>query len=379
MDSDEVKNEGSESENYHPAYDSPGDDSRACVPENEHQRPPLDNSLQGFGSFKSWLPEYRKVICAFEEKATQEIHQKEQALEEANQHIQMLEAELRKCQMRLSKFIPDYQPSDTTIREKFISIRENLSNWTEEFPDVETFKDSLISAHRKFEFPLKIYGWGMRCPGWPSNAQSEIFMCMVWWPIWDTLFMPLVIAPPSDLRVLRTLERGIYKVNPDKGVQNLEIFNLWRSDTIRAYVSGQQHHIHVKKCSELTARLREIFDSFNFKSDFDRNRKLSRLEEQIKTPAANLAISLSCSPESFNIMDIATHNKISKRKNNDVRESEKIVKLLLVMFPALYRRGRGDEPDILIEKATILIHVNPDLPTPTPTVTVEVGNSQRLA
>ena len=173
-----------------------------------------------------------------------------------------------------------------------------------------------------------------------------------------------------------------------------EVINLWRSDTIRAYISGQQQQDYVQvKCSKLKAKLRELFGFF----DFDVNHKFSGLEEQILIPAAELAIEMSCTPEKyqwlwclnrfpgcivrkrhldcFNIMDVATHNKISKNKYNHVRETEEIGKLLLVMFPALYRRGRKGKHDILIEKATILIRVNSDLPS----VTVKVDDTQRTA
>ncbi|KAH8432174.1 uncharacterized protein LDX57_009815 [Aspergillus melleus] len=310
---------------------------------------------QALKSVASWLLEVPKYIWNLLEKSTEEIHKTDQPLKDANQHIQMLEAELQACQMRLSRFIPDYQLSDTTIREKVIELQESVSNWAEEFPNDEDFQHSLDLAYGKFQFPKGTNTWGMEYPGWLFVAQSEILISITWWHICQTLFMPLVIASSDDLRVLQKLDTGITKIDPKK---DQELVNLWRSDTIRAYVSGQQQQDYVQmKCSKLKAKLREIFGFFDFQFEFDEDHKFSSLEEQILIPAAELAIELSCSPEKykwlwrmnnfpgcivrkghldcFNIMDVATHNKISKNKYNHVHETAEIGKLLLVMFPAL--------------------------------------------
>lgn len=91
-------------------------------------------------------------------------------------------------------------------------------------------------------------------------------------------------------------------------------------------------------------------------------------------------VKMSCSPESYRwdwydqasrsnrvlkehldlvvAMDAQTHNKISRKVLDRFSERQELGTLLLVIFPALYRRGRKREQDVLINRATVLIRVD---------------------
>lgn len=115
--------------------------------------------------------------------------------------------------------------------------------------------------------------------------------------------------------------------------------------------------------------------------------KLVRFEEQIANPASQLATKMSSAPEQYRwewyehingkpnivirkwglealtVLDIETHNKISTTKYRELPNDRKIGGLLFVMYPELFRHGREEKKDILIEKAVVVVHTNDQQPS----------------
>lgn len=157
---------------------------------------------------------------------------------------------------------------------------------------------------------------------------------------------------------------------------------MWKSDTLRAYTCQPRYQQQLlSQCHDLANAIVEFIASFNFVKAVNWGHKLTRLQEQIIEPAARLSRNMSCGIEQyrwewyedkwtssdglvrkrdireFTIMDALTHNKVPRRKFAEHADDAKIGVLLLVIYPALFRCGTGEQNDIIIEKALILIRL----------------------
>lgn len=62
----------------------------------------------------------------------------------------------------------------------------------------------------------------------------------------------------------------------------------------------------------------------------------------------------------FTIMDVLAHQSVRITKFEALPDDAKTGNLLMVMYSALFRRGKKGEMDIQIQKAVILVHVTVD-------------------
>lgn len=156
--------------------------------------------------------------------------------------------------------------------------------------------------------------------------------------------------------------------------------SLWKSDTLRAYVSSEEYQAKFPQfCKEIATELCKEICNFGFKDSVYWEHTYSRFLEQIGTPAADLAIKMSCSPDSYRwewyinsnwysagtvsksdlerfiILDAVTHQKIQTSRFDNLANNAKIGDLLGVIYPALFRCGTEGQSKVQIEKAVILI------------------------
>ncbi|PIG87210.1 hypothetical protein AARAC_004201 [Aspergillus arachidicola] len=292
---------------------------------------------------------------------TYRIEQMEQQLENAHQRIQKLEVEL---QTRIFRSIPDYQVSDASISEDFLVICDSLCEWMEGFPDIKSFTKTLDEAiHRRgidesmFTFPRELqleY----------DHAQTEILTMISFGIIREHVLESLVFAaPPADLELLERLYNMMSMLEPKKDIESI---NLWRSDTVRAYVTTQAYKDKiVQHCSGLADYLRGFFGCFSFEETFDWDQKFRRLEEQILPQIAALALKLRCSPERYCwewYPDTDWTQPITARFAN-MQDDAPVGVVLLILYPALFRLVPGSQNDILIQKAVVVIQGYESLPS----------------
>ncbi|PYI05258.1 hypothetical protein BO78DRAFT_408470 [Aspergillus sclerotiicarbonarius CBS 121057] len=315
----------------------------------------------------------------------------------SEQRNQQLEKQLQDCQARILKFSPASCLSDTTVSGEFIKIRDNLSNWVEEFPDIcSDFKRDLPMAVNGFENDPLIFGWPDSYPQEPIAVQSELLMHLVFCRLWIGFFnVPIPGLSSSDENLLAHLQEGMLLLQPKKGwcdVRDVplhsltsldtESINAWRSDTMKAYAASRKYQKGVNdKCSKAIADLRSLFAWFDFSHRINWDNKLARFSEEILGPATGLATKMSSSTtqykwewygeanfpqqvvrkhhlKQFIVQNARTHHKVSIANLEYLPDETPVGKLLVIIFPALFRRGESGHEDFQIEKAVILVHVD---------------------
>lgn len=140
-------------------------------------------------------------------------HEIDQEWHRVTRHINCLEAELDECRTQIFKSLPTDGISDTCIREEYSFLRENLSNWVEGFPEI----DSFASVMKKYRIrPRGSPAW---FPEGHSAAQLEIMILIIFNSLWLRVFTVLVFsASPSDLGLLGGLYHGMHLMKPEKGL-----------------------------------------------------------------------------------------------------------------------------------------------------------------
>ncbi|GAA85081.1 similar to An16g05280 [Aspergillus luchuensis IFO 4308] len=300
------------------------------------------------------------------------------------QRNQDLEEQLQECQARILKFTLSSDLSDTTVLQEFVKIRDNLSNWVEGLPEICTgFDTHLECALKEFQCYLHIVGGINSYPQGVLEVQSELLMHVVFCRLEVGLLkasVPGMLA--SDEALLSDLDAGMVSLQSKKDIENL---NLWKTNTIRAYVACQRYERGVnEEYNGIIDKLYNLFTCFDFEHHVNWNNKMERLRDDILEPAASLATKMSSSPsryrwewyheahfpqrvvrkyhlELFIVQDARTHNRIPIANVETLPDETAIGELLVIVFPALFRCADSGHEEIQIEKAVILVRANEDL------------------
>lgn len=168
-------------------------------------------------------------------------------------------------------------------------------------------------------------------------------------------------------------------------MKDIENLNLWKTNTIRAYVACQRYERGVnEEYNGIIDKLYNLFTCFDFEHHVNWNNKMERLRDDILEPAASLATKMSSSPsryrwewyheahfpqrvvrkyhlELFIVQDARTHNRIPIANVETLPDETAIGELLVIVFPALFRCADSGHEEIQIEKAVILVRANEDL------------------
>ncbi|OJJ71830.1 hypothetical protein ASPBRDRAFT_30216 [Aspergillus brasiliensis CBS 101740] len=326
-----------------------------------------------------------------------------QEISKLKQRNQKLEEQLHDCQDRILKFSLSSDLSDTTVLQEYVKIRDNLSNWVEGLPEIcKGFDTQLGCALEGFQCRLHLLGDINSYPQGLFGVQSEIMMHMVFCRLEVGLLkasVPGMLA--SDEALLTDLHAGMLSLQSQKGMQHerrhearpsesvtlidVEILSLWRTNTIRAYVACQRYEEGVNEdCKDIIDDLYNVFLWFDFEHTVNWNSKMERLMDDILKPATSLATKMASSPsqyrwewygeaffpqrvvrkhhvEQFIVQDACTHQRIPIAKFASFPNDTPVGELLVIIFPALFRRGENGHEDIQIEKAVILIRANENL------------------
>lgn len=182
----------------------PSQNAQANAPSSFAQ---LSNGMgQTTGSLQQNHQRMLQIIPQITYEIDQEWHR-------VTRHINCLEAALDECRTQIFKSLPTDGISDTCIREEYSFIRENLSNWVEGFPEI----DSFASEIKKYK--MRSRGSPAWFPEGLAAAQLEIVMSIIFNSLWLRVFTVLVFsASPSDLGLLEGLYRGMHLMKPEKGL-----------------------------------------------------------------------------------------------------------------------------------------------------------------
>ncbi|PYH72113.1 uncharacterized protein BO88DRAFT_476564 [Aspergillus vadensis CBS 113365] len=319
------------------------------------------------------------------------------------QRNQDLEEQLQECQAKILRFSPSSDLSDTTVMQEFVKIRDNLSNWIEGLPEICTDFDTQIgSALKDFQCHLHMSKSIHTYPQGLLGIQSELLMHTVFRRLEVELLKASVPGmQASDEALLSDLQAGMVSLQSKGGKQHerryearpsvsltlkdIENLNLWKTNTIRAYVACQRYERGVnEKYNGIIDDLDNLFTRFDFEHHVNWNNKMERLRDDILEPAASLATKMSSSPsryrwdwfheahfpqrvvrkyhlERFIVQDARTHNRITVANLETMPDETPIGELLVIIFPALFRCTDNGNEDNQIEKAVILIRANEDL------------------
>ncbi|GKZ16560.1 hypothetical protein AbraCBS73388_000140 [Aspergillus brasiliensis] len=307
-----------------------------------------------------------------------------QEIARLKQRNRNLEEQLQDCQARILKFSLPSDLSDTTVLQEFVKIRDNLSNWTEGLPEIcKDFDTQLECALEVSDCYRRIYGDVKSFPQGLIGVQSELLMHIVFCRLGKGLLESLVPGMlVSDEALLSDLHAGLSSLQPEGGAESR---SQWSSNTIRAYVACQRYQQGVdNECWTVINDLQCLFACFDFEHDVNWNSKMERLMDDILKPTASLATKMASSPsqyrwewygkaffpqqvvrkqhvEQFIVQDACTHQRIPIAKFASFPDDTPVGELLVIIFPALFRRGENGHGDIQIEKAVILIRANENL------------------
>ncbi|PWY73730.1 hypothetical protein BO70DRAFT_398948 [Aspergillus heteromorphus CBS 117.55] len=155
---------------------------------------------------------------------------KQLQLDNVEKRNQQLEAQLQDCQARLLKFSLTSCLSDAAILQEFITIRENLSRWIEEFPEVNgdfandcgLASATLVSTHMVF--------------GWPERFPNSSWFCAV-----------------GDLDALhfQPVSGQIY-LGLRFQVHRQRTRNYWRSSMMECYVQSHRRMLRASMLGDQT-------------------------------------------------------------------------------------------------------------------------------
>ncbi|RAH52241.1 hypothetical protein BO85DRAFT_384357, partial [Aspergillus piperis CBS 112811] len=158
------------------------------------------------------------------------IRSMQEKIAQLRKHNQILEEQLQDCQARILRSSPVAVLSDATVLADFSRIRETLSNWVEELPEIcEDFADHL-------------------------SAHSTSFLLIL-------MFLVPGISP-SDNDLLDGLREGLLSLQSKNNFENV---SGGGSNIIEAYVASQRYQKGVdNKCFEIIADLDVFFFFFFF-------------------------------------------------------------------------------------------------------------------
>ena len=110
---------------------------------------------------------YNSLVKCYEDQLTQ----KDRYLQEAEDRIRYLEKELSGCRIKLQNYVSDYQISDAKIQGDFRILRDNISNWVENFPDIINFEELLKRKISEKVLHQLMPGWAQSFPRGPDDVQ----------------------------------------------------------------------------------------------------------------------------------------------------------------------------------------------------------------
>ncbi|GKZ29955.1 hypothetical protein AbraIFM66950_007293 [Aspergillus brasiliensis] len=326
-----------------------------------------------------------------------------QEIAKLKQRNQKLEEQLQDCQDRILKFSLSSDLSDTTVLQEFVKIRDSLSNWVEGLPEICSDFDSQLGRALE-DFGGELHGTEdtNSYPQGLLGVQSEILMHVVFCRLEVGLLkasVPGMLA--SDEVLLTDLHAGMLSLHSQRGKQHkrryeawssesltltdVESVSLWRSNTIKAYAACQRYRKGVDEaCKNVTDDLHDFFWWFEFEYHMNWDSKSERLTDDVLKPTASLATKMASSPSQYRwewygmaffpqrvvrkhhvkhfiVQDACTHQRIPIAKFASFPNDTPVGELLVIIFPALFRRGENGHEDIQIEKAVILIRANENL------------------
>lgn len=139
------------------------------------------------------------------------IRSVQEKIAQLKKHNQILEEQLQDCQARILRSSPVAVLSDATVLADFSRIRETLSNWVEELPEIcEDFADHLFAAFSELSLDSHVSKDTNSYPQGPLAVQSELLMHLVFCRLSKGLFEVLVPGiSPSDNDLLDGLREGL--------------------------------------------------------------------------------------------------------------------------------------------------------------------------
>ena len=141
---------------------------------------------------------------------------------ELKQHNNELKKELWNHQRIALRHLPTDDLSDASVHDEFVRLRESLSTWVEEFPDVsDGFLDSFQSAMGDIIHRSVGYGMSKSFPEGPVGVQSELLTEVSFGYIWKRLFDVLTPGPSRDNALLTELRDKMSLLTPRKGLLHL--------------------------------------------------------------------------------------------------------------------------------------------------------------
>ncbi|OJI83959.1 hypothetical protein ASPTUDRAFT_122810 [Aspergillus tubingensis CBS 134.48] len=328
------------------------------------------------------------------------IRSMQEKIAQLKKHNQILEEQLQDCQARILRSSPVPVLSDATVLADFSRIRETLSNWVEELPEIcEDFADHLFAAFSELSLDSHVSKDTNSYPQGPLAVQSELLMHLVFCRLSKGLFEVLVPGiSPSDNDLLDGLREGLLSLQSKNSRLASDLFSHLltlldfenvsggSSNIIEAYVASQKYQKGVdNECFEIIADLDDFFWWIDFECDVNWDSKMATLSTNILEPAVSLATKMSCSPaqymwnwygeayfpqrvvrkyhlKHFTVQDARTHNRVSLANLALLDDETPLGELLVIISPALFRRGTHGSRDVQIEKAVVLIRARDDLP-----------------
>ncbi|PYH39271.1 uncharacterized protein BO87DRAFT_392920 [Aspergillus neoniger CBS 115656] len=300
------------------------------------------------------------------------IRPMQEKIAQLKKHNQNLEEQLQDCQARILRSSPVAVLSDATVLADFSRIRETLSNWVEELPKIrEDFADHLSATFSELSLDSHISKDTNSYPQRPLAVQSELLMHLVFCRLSKGLFEVLVPGiSPSDNDLLDGLREGLLSLQSKNNFENV---SGGGPNIMEAYVASQSYQKGVdsvdNECSKIIADLDDFFWWIDFECDVNWDSKMASLSTDILKPAVSLATKMSCAPaqyrwkwygeayfpqrvvrkyhlKQFTVQDARTHNRISLANLALLDDETPLGELLVIIFPALFRRGTHRISDV---------------------------------
>lgn len=121
--------------------------------------------------------------------------------------------------MKLGNYGLDYQISDARIQEDFMVIRDNVSNWVENFPDIVNFQELCEKNISTKKLHRAMPGWPYSFPKGPDDVQMEIMTSRIFQYTWNDLFEYSIIGEKTQQDLICHIQEGMSYLNPRKGLR----------------------------------------------------------------------------------------------------------------------------------------------------------------
>lgn len=157
---------------------------------------------------------YNSLVKCYEDQLTQ----KDRYLQEAEDRIRYLEKELSGCRIKLRNYVSDHQISDAKVQEDFKILRDNISNWVENFPDITNFEELLKRNISEKVLHQLMPGWAHSFPNGPDDVQMEIMTSRIFKSTWDFLFRDSMIGEQTHQELIPHIQEGMSYLNPPIGL-----------------------------------------------------------------------------------------------------------------------------------------------------------------